>query len=172
MAESPDTLAAALPVDVLEHADRVLDLAKARKLSLATAESCTGGLLAALLTDVPGCSHLFDRGFVTYSEEAKCEMIGVDRGRLDEYGAVSREIARDMAQGALNNSNADVAVSITGYAGRTPDGGEEGLVHFACAMRGGPIADREEHFGALGRAGVRKKALVAALEMMEEALKQ
>jgi nicotinamide-nucleotide amidase len=99
-------------------------------------------------------------------------MVGVSRGRLDEFGAVSREIARDMAQGALNHSNADVAVSITGYAGGTPDGGEEGLVHFACAFRGGAIIDREEHFGPLGRAGVRKGALVAALEMMEEALSQ
>jgi nicotinamide-nucleotide amidase len=172
MAQSPETLVAALPDDVLERADKVLDLAKARKMSLATAESCTGGLLAALLTDVPGCSHLFDRGFVTYSEEAKCEMIGVSRARLDEFGAVSREIARDMAQGTLNHSSADVAVSITGYAGHTGDGGEEGLVHFACAHRGGAIMDREEHFGPQGRAEVRKAALVAALEMMEEALKE
>lgn len=170
MAQNPDTLAAALPDDVLARADRVLELAKARKLRLAAAESCTGGLLAALLTDVPGCSHLFDRGFVTYSEEAKCDMLGVDRERLARFGAVSREIARDMAQGALNHSDADVAVSITGYAGATPDGGEEGLVHFACGLRGGPVVDREEHFGSLGRAGVRKAALEAALEMMEEAL--
>jgi nicotinamide-nucleotide amidase len=172
MAENPDTLAAAMPDDVLARADRVLDLAKARQMTLAAAESCTGGLLAALLTDVPGCSHLFDRGFVTYSEEAKCDMLGVDRARLDRFGAVSREIAREMAQGALNHSDADVAVSITGYAGPTDDGGEEGLVHFACASRGGPVADREEHFGALGRAGVRKAALEAALEMMEGALEQ
>jgi nicotinamide-nucleotide amidase len=172
MAENPDTLAAAMPDDVLARADRVLDLAKARQMTLAAAESCTGGLLAALLTDVPGCSHLFDRGFVTYSEEAKCDMLGVDRARLDRFGAVSREIAREMAQGALNHSDADVAVSITGYAGPTDDGGEEGLVHFACASRGGPVADREEHFGARGRAGGRKAALEAALEMMEGALEQ
>jgi nicotinamide-nucleotide amidase len=170
MAESPDTLEPALPDEVLDRADAVLELAKARKLSLATAESCTGGLLAALLTDVPGCSHLFERGFVTYSEDAKVEMLGVDRGRLERFGAVSREIARDMAQGALNHSSADVAVSITGYAGPTDDGGEEGLVHFACAHRGGEILDREEHFGNLGRAGVRKGALEAALEMLEAAL--
>lgn len=170
MAENPDTLAAALPDEVLARADRVLDLAKARKLTLAAAESCTGGLLAALLTDVPGCSHLFDRGFVTYSDEAKCDMLGIDRARLDRFGAVSREIARDMAQGAFNHSDADVVVSITGYAGATPDGGEEGLVHFACGHRGGELVDREEHFGPLGRAGVRKAALEAALEMMEQAL--
>jgi len=170
MAESPDTLEPALPDEVLDRADAVLELAKARKLSLATAESCTGGLLAALLTDVPGCSHLFERGFVTYSEDAKVEMLGVDSGRLERFGAVSREIARDMAQGALNHSSADVAVSITGYAGPTDDGGEEGLVHFACAHRGGAILDREEHFGNLGRAGVRKGALEAALEMLEAAL--
>jgi nicotinamide-nucleotide amidase len=172
VAENPDTLEPALPPDVLERADKVLDLAKARKLSLATAESCTGGLLAALLTDVPGCSHLFDRGFVTYSEEAKCDMLGVDRRRLDQFGAVSREIARDMAQGALNHSKADVAVSITGFAGPGGKGDEEGLVHFACAHRGGAILDREEHFGSLGRAEIRKAALEAALEMMEEALKE
>lgn len=172
MAENPDTLAAALPDDVLERADRVLDLARARKLTLTAAESCTGGLLAALLTDVPGCGHLFERGFVTYSEAAKRDMLGVDHERLDRFGAVSREIARDMAQGALNHSGADIAVSITGYAGPSGDGGEEGLVHLACAHRGGPIRDREEHFGALGRAGVRKAALEAALEMMEEALKE
>ena len=97
-------------------------------------------------------------------------MLGVDRGRLDEFGAVSREIARDMAQGALNYSNADIAVSITGFAGPGAPGDEEGLVHFACASRGGPVADREEHFGSLGRAGVRKAALEAALEMMLDAL--
>src|SRR5690349_22947627 len=117
MARNPDTLEPALPDEVLDRVDKVLDLAKARKVSLATAESCTGGLLAALLTDVRGCGHLFDRGFVTYSEQAKVEMLGVDRGRLDRFGAVSREIARDMAHGALNHSDADVAVSITGYAG-------------------------------------------------------
>jgi nicotinamide-nucleotide amidase len=170
MAQNPDTLEPALPDAVLARADAVLELAKARKLSLAAAESCTGGLLAALLTDVPGCSHLFERGFVTYSEDAKAEMLGVDRARLERFGAVSREIARDMAQGALNHSHADVAVSITGYAGPTDDGGEEGLVHFACAHRGGPMSDREEHFGRLGRAEVRKSALQTALELIETAL--
>jgi nicotinamide-nucleotide amidase len=172
MAQSPDTLEPALPDEVLVRADRVLELAKARRLSLAAAESCTGGLLAALLTDVPGCSHLFERGFVTYSEEAKVEMLGVDRERLDRFGAVSREIARDMAQGALNHSHADVAVSITGYAGPTQDGGEEGLVHFACAHRGAQMEDREEHFGKLGRAEIRKAALKSALEMIEQALNE
>jgi nicotinamide-nucleotide amidase len=170
MAENPDTLAAAMPDDVLARADRVLDLAKARQLTLATAESCTGGLLAALLTDVPGCGHLFDRGFVTYSEDAKCDLLGVDRGRLDRFGAVSREIARDMAQGALNHSDADIAVSITGFAGPGAPGDEEGLVHFACGARAGAVHDREEHFGPLGRAEIRKAALEVALEMMEKAL--
>jgi len=170
MPQNPDTLEAALPDAVIERADRVLELAKARQMTLAAAESCTGGLLAALLTDVPGCGHLFERGFVTYSEEAKCDMLGIARERLDRFGAVSREIARDMAQGALNHSNADVAVSITGFAGPGAPGDEEGLVHVACASRGGPVADREEHFGSLGRAGVRKAALEVALEMMQEAL--
>jgi nicotinamide-nucleotide amidase len=172
MAQAPETLEPSLPDSVIARADAVLELAKARKLMLSTAESCTGGLLAALLTDVRGCGHVFDRGFVTYSEQAKVEMLGVDRDRLDEFGAVSREIARDMAQGALNHSSADVAVSITGFAGPGAPGDEEGLVHFACAHRGGAMHDREEHFGANGRADIRKAALEAALEMMEEALKE
>ena len=171
MAQSPDTLAAVMPDSVLEQADTVLELAKARRMTLAAAESCTGGLLAALLTDVPGCGHLFDRGFVTYSEDAKCDMLGIERARLERFGAVSREIARDMAQGALNHSDADIAVSITGYAGPTDDGGEEGLVHFACVHRGDAIADREEHFGQKGRAEIRKAALRCALEMIEQALR-
>ena len=172
MPDNPDTLEPALPDTVLARADRVLELAKARQLTLTAAESCTGGLLAALLTDVPKCSHLFERGFVTYSEDGKVEMLGIERDRLDNYGAVSREIARDMAQGALKHSHADIAISITGYAGPDRHGGEEGLVHFACAHRGERVADREEHFGPIGRAEIRKAALEAALEMMEEALNQ
>jgi len=157
---------------VEESAQRVLELACERDLFLATAESCTGGLLAALLTDVPGCSHIFERGFVVYSKQAKCDLLGIERNRVESCGAVSEEIAVAMAKGAIARSHADIALSITGYAG--PPGekedGEEGLVHFACARKNGKITHREEHFGEVGRQGVRLASLEVALEMIEEAL--
>lgn len=167
-----DTLDPALPADVQERADRVLELACGKDQYLATAESCTGGLLAALLTDVPGCSHIFERGFVVYSNEAKCDLLGIARERVDSCGAVSEEVAREMALGALRRSNASLALSITGYAGPPgdDDDGEEGLVHFACASRDGSLDHREEHFGAIGRDGVRIASLKVALEMFEAAL--
>ena len=167
----PATLDPALPDDVLDAAVQVLELAHDRELQLATAESCTGGLLAALLTDMPGRSHVFERGFVVYSNDAKCDLLGIGRQKVDSCGAVSAEIAREMALGALRNSKADVALSITGFAGPGGDGDEEGLVHFACACRGGATREREEHFGPIGRQGVRIAALRTALEMFEEALK-
>lgn len=166
-----ETLDAALPRHLEKQADKVLELACDRELPLATAESCTGGLLAALLTDVPGCSHIFDRGFVTYAEEAKVDLLGIDAQRLERFGAVSREIALDMAQGALERSNAAVALAITGFAGPGGEDDEEGLVHFACARRDHEIRHREEHFGGVGRAGVRIAALEVALDMMEDALR-
>ena len=168
MAESLD---AALPNSVQDKADKVLQLACDKELMLATAESCTGGLLAALLTDVPGCSHAFERGFVVYTKEAKAQMLDIEQDRIDELGAVSREIAIEMAHGALRRSEADVVLSITGFAGPGKAGDEEGLVHFACARRDGPTAHRCEHFGAIGRQGVRIESLEVALEMLEQALK-
>ncbi|WP_126173984.1 CinA family protein [Altericroceibacterium xinjiangense] len=165
-----DTLDPALPDDIIERAQAVLKLADKKQLYLATAESCTGGLLAAVLTDHPGSSHMFDRGFVSYSKQAKCDLLDIEREKVDSCGAVSREVAVDMAAGAIKQSNADVALSITGFAGPAGDGNEEGLVHFACARKGGDIAHREEHFGPVGRDGVRRGALKVALEMMEEAL--
>ena len=170
-AKTAETLHPAVPDALEEKACEVLELAHDRKLSLATAESCTGGLLAALLTDVRGRGHVFDRGFVTYSEDAKCDLLGIARELVDDCGAVSRPVALAMAQGALDRSSADVAVSITGFAGPGGEGDEEGLVHFACARRGGKTAHREEHFGAIGRAGVRIAALEVALAMMEDALR-
>src|SRR5688572_32689177 len=112
-----DTLDPALPPDIQHRADKVLELACAKELMLATAESCTGGLLAALLTDVPGCSHAFERGFVVYTNDAKAQMLDLDLARIEQLGAVSKEIAIDMAHGALRRSEADVALSITGFAG-------------------------------------------------------
>ena len=165
-----ETLDPALPARVQRKAERVLDAADEKQLMLATAESCTGGLLAALLTDVPGCSHVFERGFVVYSNEAKCDLLGIARKKVDSCGAVSEPVAVEMAQGALHRSRAHVAVSITGFAGPGGPDDEEGLVHFACARRDGATCHREEHFGAIGRDGVRIAALEAALEMIGQAL--
>ena len=167
-----DTLDPALPREIQDSAQRVLEAADKLDLKLATAESCTGGLLAALLTDVRGLGHVFERGFVVYSKQAKCDLLGIAREKVDSCGAVSKEIAVEMAQGALRFSLADVAISITGFAGPGGEDDEEGLVHFACARRGGETCHREEHFGAIGRDGVRIASLEAALEMIEQALKE
>lgn len=166
----PETLEEALPQRVQDKAEDVLEKAHKAELRVATAESCTGGLLAAVLTDVSGRGHVFERGFVTYSEEAKCDLLGVDRGLIETHGAVSRQVAEAMAAGALSRSDADVAVSVTGFAGPGAEQDEEGLVHFGCARRGGDTCHREEHFGPIGRAGVRIAALEVALEMVDEAL--
>ena len=165
-----ETLDPALPREVQDRAQRVLEAADKLDLKLATAESCTGGLLAALLTDVRGLGHVFERGFVVYSKQAKCDLLGIAREKVDSCGAVSKEIAVEMAQGALRFSLADVAISITGFAGPGGEDDEEGLVHFACARRGGETCHREEHFGPIGRDGVRIASLEAALEMIEQAL--
>ena len=117
-----------------------------------------------------GCSHAFERGFVTYTEEAKREMLGVPADLLETHGAVSEPVARAMAEGALAHSCADIAVSITGFAGPTKKG-EEGLVHFACARTGRDTIHREAHYGAIGRGGVRLESLKAATEMIEEMLR-
>jgi len=165
-----ETLDPALPPEVQDLADEVLDLAHERKLKLATAESCTGGLLAALLTDVEGRGHVFERGFVVYSKDAKCDLLGIARDKVDSCGAVSEEIAVEMARGALRRSQADVALSITGFAGPAGDDEEEGLVHFACSPRKGATFHREAHFGPIGRQGVRIEALKVALEMLKQAV--
>jgi nicotinamide-nucleotide amidase len=150
-----ETLDPVLPSKVQDRAERVLKAADEQELKLATAESCTGGLLAALLTDVKGLGHVFDRGFVVYAKQAKCDLLGIAREKVDACGAVSEPVAREMAQGALRRSNADIAVAITGFAGPGGPDDEEGLVHFACARRDGETCHREEHFGAIGRDGVR-----------------
>jgi nicotinamide-nucleotide amidase len=165
-----ETLDPALPPEVQDLADKVLDLAHDRHLRLATAESCTGGLLAALLTDVRGRGHVFERGFVVYSKQAKCDLLGLDRAMVENCGAVSKPVAVAMAQGALRRSEADIALSITGFAGPAGPDDEEGLVHLACARSDGETCHREEHFGPIGRQGVRVATLEVALEMLEEAL--
>lgn len=162
-----ETLSPVLPDELEEATRRLLQKACERDLVLATAESCTGGMLASLLTDVQGVAHAFDRGFVTYSEEAKSEMLGVPAALIAAKGAVSKEVAIAMAQGALARSRANIAVAITGFA----DSGEEpGLVHFACARSGRITAHREAHFGPIGRGRTRVAALDVAVEMMTEML--
>jgi len=148
----------------------LLDLCRSRRLTIATAESCTGGLVAGALTDIPGSSDVIDRGFVTYSNEAKREVLGVEASTLATFGAVSKETATQMAVGALERADVDLAVSITGIAGpggATP-GKPVGLVHFAVAARDGRILHREHRFGAIGRTTVRARAVVEALRMLME----
>ena len=162
-----ETLAPVLPNRLEEATRRLLAKACERSLVLATAESCTGGMLASLLTDVQGVAHVFDRGFVTYSEEAKTEMLGVPAALIADKGAVSKEVAAAMAEGALERSRANIALAVTGFA----DSGEEpGLVYFACARSGRITAGREAHFGAIGRGEVRIAALEVAVAMMTEML--
>ena len=127
-------------------------------------------MLAALLTDVEGLSHVFDRGFVVYSNEAKCDLLGIERRVVDDCGTVSREVATAMAQGALARSGADVVLAITGFAGPGSEKDEEGLVHFTAGHANGELRHREEHFGAIGRDPVRLAALETALTMMKELL--
>ena len=165
-----ETLSPVLPDEVDRAARSVLELACDKELTIATAESCTGGLLSSLLTDVEGASHAFERGFVVYSEEAKCELLNIARDTVERCGAVSREVAVAMAEGALGASHADVAVSVTGFAGRGAPGDEPGLVHFACARGGRDTAHREEHFGDIGRGPVRIECMRVALSMLREAL--
>lgn len=145
----------------------------ARGWMIATAESCTGGLVAAAITDISGSSAVLDRGFVTYSNAAKVAMLGVAPATLDAHGAVSEETAREMATGALAHSAAHVAISITGIAG--PLGGTAqkpvGLVHFACAVKGGGITHVERRFGPLSRAEIRSAAVDQALELLIAALR-
>lgn len=166
MAEALDP---AIPDDVERLAQEVLQAACDRDLMLATAESCTGGLLASLLTDIPGKSHAFERGFVTYSDDAKHEVLGVPREVLATDGAVSEACARAMAEGALAASRAHLAVSVTGFSEAGPRA-PAGLVHFACASRNGPTCHRLERFGDIGRAGVRLAALRVALKLIRDGL--
>jgi nicotinamide-nucleotide amidase len=155
-------------------ASAVLDVARARGLKIVTAESCTGGLVAGALTGIPGSSDVLDRGFVTYSNEAKQQMLGVPAATLRDHGAVSRETAEAMARGALGRAEADLAVAITGIAG--PGGGSKdkpvGLVHFAAAARGGALTHKEMRYGDIGREQVRAKSVLQALAMLKAMAEQ
>ena len=152
----------------MKAAMNVFTVLKARGLKLVTAESCTGGMVAAAITDIAGSSEAFDRGFVTYSNDAKSDMLAVPALLIEEFGAVSSQVAIAMAEGALDRSLADIAVAITGIAG--PSGGSVekpvGLVHFACAMDGAETISREERFGDLSRGEIRAMATEYALGLV------
>jgi nicotinamide-nucleotide amidase len=155
-----------------EQALRVLAKVRRRGLTLATAESCTGGLLASLLTDQDGFGRCFDRGFVTYTDEAKADLLGIELVEIKRHGAVSAEIGAAMARGALDRSEAGIALAITGFAGPAGPNDEIGLVHLACAARGGRLVSRACRFGDLPRERVRNLAVQRALEMIEEAAEE
>lgn len=159
------------PSQLLNEAEALLAGLRSKGLKLATAESCTGGLVAALLTEIAGSSDVVERGFITYSNEAKHELLGVPEAMLARHGAVSEPVARAMAAGALAHSHADVAVSITGVAG--PGGGTAekpvGLVHLAAARKGGQVLHRECRFGNIGRDGIRMASVEIALQLVTEA---
>ena len=165
-----ETLSPALPDDVEALIDRVLKEACERGLTLATAESCTGGLIASVLTDVEGRSHVFERGYVVYTNDAKAEEVAVPSRLIDQNGAVSEPVARAMAEGALRCSGASIAVAVTGFAGSAGPDDEPGLVHFALAAMGAPTTHEEHHFGDIGRGPVRLESLRVALRMMERAV--
>lgn len=160
-----------MSTDFFQAASQVLTMARARGAMIATAESCTGGLVAGALTEVPGSSDVMERGFVTYSNAAKQEMIGVKARTLARHGAVSEEVAREMAAGAIARSHAALAVSVTGIAG--PGGSRhkpEGRVCFGLALRGEPALAETVEFGALGRDRVRAAAVAHALALLAAAL--
>jgi nicotinamide-nucleotide amidase len=156
---------------MLPEAETLLRRGRAAGARIATAESCTGGMIAAAITDVAGSSDIFDRGFVTYSNAAKTEMLGVGPDTLATHGAVSEAVAREMAVGALARSGATLAVSVTGIAG--PGGSEfkpEGRVCFGLAIAGGPVRTETVEFGARGRDAVRHAATRHALGLLLSAL--
>ncbi len=160
--------------DIRIAAVAVLEACRARGWTIATAESCTGGLVAGALTEIAGSSDVVDRGFVTYSNEAKHEMLGVPLETLKRYGAVSRQTAEAMATGVLTKCKVDLAVSITGIAG--PGGGSiekpVGLVHFAAASRDGTSMHAAERYGDIGRSAVRHQSVLQALAMLKEVAEQ
>jgi nicotinamide-nucleotide amidase len=151
-------------------AERVLVAARGRKWMVATAESCTGGLVVGALTEIAGSSDVVDRGFVTYSNAAKMELLGVPEATLSAHGAVSRETAEAMAQGALARAPVDLTVAITGVAGPGRGSAEKpvGLVHFAAAAKGGRLIHREKRYGDIGRAEVRRASVIEALTLLLE----
>jgi nicotinamide-nucleotide amidase len=160
--------------EINDAAIRLLDLCKEKRLTVATAESCTGGLVAGALSDISGSSAVLDRGFVTYSNEAKQQMLGVTSATIDVYGAVSKECAEEMAKGALGHAQVDLAVSITGIAGPTgaTPGKPIGLVYFCAASRSGRVIAHDRKFGDIGRSNVRRASVIQALAMLQELVEE
>jgi len=158
--------------EIMDLAVDLLSACRKRGELIATAESCTGGLLAATMTAIPGCSDCFERGFVTYSNASKSEMLGVPVWLIERHGAVSEDVARAMTGGALTHSRATLAVSVTGIAG--PDGGTAekpvGLVHFAAGRRDEPIMHERVLFGDLGRGEVQRRSVQQALKLLRSLL--
>jgi nicotinamide-nucleotide amidase len=160
--------------EMREAAERILTLCREHGYTLATAESCTGGLVAVTITDLPGSSDVFDRGIITYSNEAKQKLLGVPKALLDEFGAVSAPVAKAMAEGVIAATDTHVGISVTGIAG--PDGGSEekpvGLVFIGSAIAGGQHHVRECRFGDLGRTEIRRRSVIAVLALLEELLRK
>jgi nicotinamide-nucleotide amidase len=158
--------------DLLALAEAILAKARSSELRLVTAESCTGGLVAGVITEIPGSSDVLDRGVVTYSDRAKTELLGVPASLIAATGAVSEEVARAMAEGAIKRSGADLAVAVTGIAG--PGGGSSqkpvGLVHFAAARKGRATIHEVHRFGDIGRREIRMRSVMAALKLLEKLL--
>lgn len=159
-----------LDEDIVKAAENLLAICKRKNLLVATAESCTAGLVAGTLTEIPGVSSILDRGYITYSNDAKHEMLGVSRDILDRHGAVSAETAEAMVRGVLGHSRVHLAVSVTGIAG--PDGGSEkkpvGLVFFGGATRSGKIVTSEKRYGNIGRDKVRKQSVLEAFRILHD----
>ncbi len=155
---------------LISDAAELLEFLRERQLMLATAESCTGGMIAGTLTEVAGSSDVVDRGFVTYSNEAKQDMLGIPPALIREHGAVSEPVAVAMAEGALRNSRADIAVSVTGVAG--PGGGTDtkpvGLVHIACARRGKATVHQRHVFADRGRGWIRQETVAQAFRVVAQ----
>lgn len=165
-----ETLEPALPSELDRKAEQAMRRLCDKELTVATAESCTGGMLASLLTDIEGCGHGFDRGFVTYSGEAKQDLLGLSADLVDCNDAVSAAVAKAMAEGALSRCKADIALSVTGFAGPGGPQHEEGQVYMACARRGSVTHVEERHFGAIGRGPVRIEALKVLVDMLCRAI--
>jgi nicotinamide-nucleotide amidase len=165
-------MSALFPVNLAEDAEALLSELKRRGLRLAVVESCTGGLVAGLLTEIPGSSVVVERGFITYSNEAKTGLVGVDAALIAARGAVSAEVARAMAEGALAHAPVEVAIAVTGIAG--PDGGSVekpvGLVYVAAASKGAAPLVRECRFGSIGRTEIRLASVKAAIDLARQAV--
>jgi len=162
------------PDDLRQQATALLQACRDGSVMVATAESCTGGLIAGCLTEIAGSSDVVDRGFVTYSNQAKNTMLDVPLAMIDQHGAVSEPVARAMAEGALAHADADLTIAVTGVAG--PGGGTAdkpvGLVHLACARRGGATLHQEQRYGDLGRSGIREATVRTAFKMLTQQLTQ